>query len=107
MVSFLQPCLLTLLAREPAHGYNLLQGLAEFGFETEGLDPSLVYRALRDMEEQGLVQSNWDEESLGPQRRVYALTGDGEDALATWVQDLERTRGEIDRLLAGMQNSGQ
>lgn len=101
-MGFLRPCLLALLARESTYGYNLLQGLAPFGFEPGRLDPSLVYRALREMEEEGLVSSTWEDESLGPQRRVYNLTGDGQDALTAWIQDLERTKDEIDHLLKAL-----
>jgi len=93
---------LTLLRRDNDHGYNLLQGLEELGINTEGMDPSVVYRALRDMEEEGLVQSQWGDESLGPRRRVYSLTGDGEDVVTAWKQDLVRTRTEIDNLLSAM-----
>ena len=104
---FLRPGLLTLLRRDSGHGYNLLQGLEELGFDTEGMDPSVVYRALRDMEEEGLVDSRWGEESLGPRRRVYSLTGDGKDVASAWVEDLERARAEIDRLLSAMKESGR
>jgi poly-beta-hydroxybutyrate-responsive repressor len=96
---FLQPCLLLLLRRSEAHGYALLDELEEFGFHPERLDPSLVYRALREMEEAGLVQSRWDEDSQGPRRRVYALVSEGEAYLAARVEDLRRTRDEIDRVI--------
>ncbi len=96
---FLQPCLLTLLRRGPAHGYSLLSGLTDFGFEVERMDPSVVYRMLREMESQGLVVSSWDADSLGPQRRVYRLTAAGEETLRDWIADLRRTRAEIDALL--------
>ena len=105
-MGFLRPGLLTLLRRDSGHGYNLLQGLEELGIDTEGMDPSVVYRALRDMEEEGLVDSRWGEESLGPRRRVYTLTGDGDDVVSAWVEDLEKTRDEIDRLLSAMKESG-
>jgi len=98
-MSFLQPCLLVMLHRREAHGYSLLNGLDEFGFNLDRLDPSLVYRALREMEAASLVNSEWGNESLGPQRRVYQITEDGEQALAQWVADLRRTRQEIDHLL--------
>jgi DNA-binding PadR family transcriptional regulator len=101
-MGFLRPALLTLLRRDNDHGYNLLQGLEELGIDIEGMDPSVVYRALRDMEEEGLVQSQWGEESLGPRRRVYSLTGDGEDVVSSWKDDLQRTRDEIDSLLSAM-----
>lgn len=99
VINFLQPCLLTLLQRGETHGYELMQQLAEFGFNLDQLDPSLVYRALREMEVDGLVISEWGEESQGPQRRVYSITDDGIKSLDLWMQDLSRTRDEIDRLL--------
>ncbi len=96
---------MTLLRRDSDHGYNLFQGLEELGIDTDGMDPSVVYRALRDMEEEGLVQSEWGDESLGPRRRVYSLTGDGGDVVSVWVEDLEKTRADIDRLLSAMKGS--
>ena len=100
IMRFLQPCLLVLLHRGEAHGYSLLSGLDEFDFQSGGKDPSLVYRALREMEELGLVASAWDaDSSLGPQRRVYRITPEGEAHLAEWIVDLRRTRDEIDTLV--------
>ena len=99
VMNFLKPCMLFMLHRGEAHGYSLLNGLNEFGFDSEQFDPSLVYRALRDMEERGWVISRWDEESQGPQRRVYQIMPEGEERLGEWVADLRKTRSEIDRLL--------
>ena len=100
VMSFLQPCLLVMLHQGEAHGYSLMNGLGRFGFDLAMLDPSLVYRALRDMEAAGLVVSEWAEESLGPQRRVYRATHAGEEYLAQWAADLRHTRQQIDDLLA-------
>ena len=107
VMSFLQPCLLVMLNRGEAHGYSLLNGLDEFGFNLDRLDPSLVYRALREMEAADLVTSEWGDESLGPQRRVYRITEEGEQALSQWVTDLHRTRQEIDHLLAAYERVSQ
>jgi len=104
VVSFLQPCLLVLLHRGQAHGYNLLSGLEEFRFTPGQSDPSLVYRALREMESIGLVTSEWDSDSQGPQRRVYQITSEGEAFLVEWVNDLKSTRDEIDALLKAYQD---
>ncbi len=100
VISFLQPCLLVMLHRGRAHGYSLLSGLEEFGFGKGQMDASLVYRALREMEVAGMVISEWGEESQGPPRRTYTITEEGEQHLLGWVQDLHRTRQEIDHLLA-------
>ena len=103
---FLQPCLLVMLHNGEAHGYNLLNGIEAFGFSPGQLDPSLVYRSLREMEEIGLVTSEWDEKSLGPQRRVYQITPEGEAFLDGWIADLRVTRQEIDNLIAAYEQVG-
>jgi PadR family transcriptional regulator PadR len=107
VMSFLQPCLLVMLHQGEAHGYSLLSGLEEFGFNPDRFDPSLVYRALRDMESDGLVSSEWGDESLGPQRRVYRITEEGEQNLTQWITDLQHTRQEIDYLLTAYEEAMQ
>jgi DNA-binding PadR family transcriptional regulator len=97
---FLESCLLMLLHREPGYGYSLMDGLKEFGFQTEEMDISILYRALRELEAAGLVVSSWGEDSLGPQRRVYTITPQGESALANWMQALRQRRKEIEALEA-------
>jgi DNA-binding PadR family transcriptional regulator len=87
-----------LLHQTPAHGYTLVEQMAELGLGD--LNPSGVYRMLRDMEERGWVTSSWDEEeSQGPPRRVYQLTPLGDEVLRWWAEDMESTRVVIDRLL--------
>jgi PadR family transcriptional regulator PadR len=94
----LEPALLLLLHHGPAHGYTLMERLGEFGLE--GLNPSVVYRVLRDMESQGWVSSTWDEETTqGPPRRVYSLTALGDEVLGWSAQDLRAARAMIDHLL--------
>lgn len=98
---FLESCLLVLLCRAPGYGYSLMDGLREFGFQTEQMDISILYRALRDLETLELVSGAWDENnSLGPQRRVYTITPQGENTLATWIEALRQRRREIETLEA-------
>ncbi len=95
----LEPVLLLLLHRGPSHGYTLLERLKEFGLED--LNPSMVYRTLREMESKGCVTSTWEEEQTqGPPRRVYCLAETGNELLALWVQDLGEIQERIDYLLA-------
>lgn len=99
MGQFLDPALLLLLEQSSAHGYTLLSRLAEFGLEF--LAPTVVYRALREMEDQGWVSSTWDDEDTqGPPRRIYALTSLGRDVLRCCVAQLHNTRQVIDYFLA-------
>jgi len=97
---FLQSCLLVLLHREPGYGYILMDGLREFGFQTEQMDISILYRTLRDMEAAKLVSGAWGDNSLGPQRRIYTITPQGETSLAEWVEALRQRRREFEKLEA-------
>ena len=69
-----------------------MDSLGELGFRDYPMDFSAVYRALRTLEDSGMVTSLWDlESSAGPPRRVYTITADGGDYLAAWVHDLRAT----------------
>jgi DNA-binding PadR family transcriptional regulator len=97
---FLESCLLVLLHRESGYGYSLINGLQDFGFQSGQMDISILYRALRELEAAGLISSTWDDNSLGPQRRMYTITPEGESALAEWIQSLRQRRKEIETLEA-------
>lgn len=97
-VRFLEPAILLLLHHNPAHGYTLVDQLEGFGLEDP--HPRVVYRVLRDMEENGWVTSTWDaEETQGPPRRVYRLTALGDEMLSMCIQYLQQTRQQIDDLV--------
>src|SRR5215210_7491553 len=96
--SFLRPCVLLLLREAPAHGYDLLERLRAFGFT--GSDPGGLYRALRGLEQDGLVRSAWEASESGPDRRIYDLTRAGMEDLHDRAGALADTRTVIDRLLS-------
>jgi len=101
--NLMRPTLLLLMMEGPAHGYDLTDRMGKYGIFD--IDPSLIYRALRGMEDDGLVTSAWDEqETQGPPRRVYTLSQEGRDALAYYVEDLRTTRNRIDQLISRYQD---
>lgn len=95
--NFARPCLLLLLAEAPAHGYELMERLRDFGFDLN--DPGAVYKTLRQIEQEGLVTSEWALSTRGPARRVYRLTSDGRDLLEGWALTLEKNRAILSRFL--------
>lgn len=101
--NFARPCLLLLLSEAPAHGYELIERMRPFGFEVG--DPASVYKTLRQMERDGIVSSQWELPGRGPARRVYELTSDGRDLLATWAHTLERNRAVLDSFLTRFRNN--
>ena len=88
---FLEPCLLLLLHRNEAHGYELLDGLKRFGFEQHPVDSSTVYHVLRSLEHRDLATSRWQTGGSGPARRLYRITEEGDHHLSRWAQDLRET----------------
>lgn len=88
--NFLRPCLLLALADGPAHGYDLLEQVTRSGLER--VDPGGIYRSLRSMEQEGLLQSWWEPSRAGPARRTYALTDGGLEALHASAESLRGVR---------------
>ncbi len=94
---FLRPCLLLLLREREAHGYELLELIDVFGFDHS--DPGALYRALRRLESDGLVQSRWRPSDTGPPKRVYGLTAAGVEELDRRAADLAEGERRIDTFL--------
>lgn len=95
---FIQPQLLLELAKQPSHGYELLETLGQAG-DLASADPGNLYRILRGLEDEGLVRSKWDTNGAGPARRVYELTELGIEHLEKWVVKLHDTRTRLDDFL--------
>lgn len=89
-----EPALLLLLSRGPTHGYELLERLPSLIGE-ERVDVGNVYRALRGLEEEGLVVSEWQAELPGPAKRTYTLTDDGRAVLGAWRHSLDDLRTSL------------
>lgn len=100
MERFGEPALLTLLGRGPTHGYELLERLPTLVGD-ERVDVGNVYRALRRLEEEGLVSSEWRANLPGPAKRTYTLTDEGRAVLELWRGSLEALRDEITVFLDG------
>lgn len=83
---YVQPSLLMALLDGASYGYELLQRIGHMGFLPGDPPPGMIYRHLRQMEEDGLVVSEWRTEGAGPAKRVYTITPDGNDVLYAWVQ---------------------
>jgi PadR family transcriptional regulator PadR len=87
---YIQPSILLGLYMKPSYGYELIQGIQRFGFVEGQAPPGMIYRHLRQMEEEGLVTSEWQTEGTGPAKRVYQITPEGKEVLVLWTQYMER-----------------
>jgi PadR family transcriptional regulator PadR len=87
---YMQPSILLGLYPRPSYGYELIQNIQKFGFVEGQAPPGMIYRHLHQLEEEGLVSSQWNTETPGPAKRMYYLTDDGKEMLALWVDYMER-----------------
>jgi DNA-binding PadR family transcriptional regulator len=102
---FGEPALLSLLADGPAHGYELLERLPSLTGE-ERVDVGNVYRALRGLEDEGLVVSEWRADLPGPAKRTYTLTSEGRALFASWLESLEGLRDVLTDFLDDPRRGG-
>lgn len=94
---YIQPSILMALKSKPSYGYELIQLIGQFGFVEGQAPPGMIYRHLRDLEENGLVASEWETEGSGPAKRVYQLTGEGREVLGYWITYMKK---QAERLLS-------
>ncbi len=103
---YIQPSVLMALLDGPSYGYQLLQRLPEYGFLRDEVPPGMIYRHLRQMEEEKLVESRWEAEGSGPAKRVYVLTAEGGEVLEAWVAHMERKAGRLLRFVENYRRRG-
>src|SRR5580693_3941171 len=80
---FILPAILLLLSEQPGYGYGLVPRLVEFRFGH--VDRPAVYRALAQLERDGLVQVSATDHQPGQSRRIYSVTPLGERVLRVWM----------------------
>jgi len=85
-----QEVVLALLAKEPSHGYELRTRLQDaLGPLGEAMNAGQIYVTLGRLEKAGLVEV---QPAAGQgdraDRKVYALTADGQQRLADWLADV-------------------
>lgn len=87
---YIQPSILMGLCDKPSYGYELIQNIKKYGFVEGQAPPGMIYRHLRQLEEEGLVSSEWETEGAGPAKRMYSLTADGKEVLGLWIGYMEK-----------------
>jgi DNA-binding PadR family transcriptional regulator len=100
LVRLLRPAILGILAKQPLHGYLILQRLEQMPmFKDPSPDTTGVYRTLKAMEDEGLLISKWNTAGNGPARRIFEITVDGKVCLKRWNKTLKRYQKDVDTLL--------
>ena len=92
-----QEVLLAMLAKEPAHAYQLRARLDDaLGPLGEGLNAGHVYVTLSRLERAGLVVI--EEAGTGPDRadrKLYTLTPAGQERVSQWLAELDWPKADL------------
>src|ERR1700679_1651221 len=101
---FVLPAILLLLTEQPGYGYGLVPRLKEFHFGH--VDCPAVYRALAQLEADGLVSATSQSPTAGPSRRVYSVTALGERVLRVWMGVIKEEHDYLGQALRRYQATG-
>jgi DNA-binding PadR family transcriptional regulator len=92
--------LLGLLEHEPNHGYELKRQYDEYFGRDRPLPYGQVYSTLSRLARDGRVLAGGHAPGEGPERKLYAITGEGETALAVWLTTPEPPEPHLQTVLA-------
>lgn len=104
---YIQPSILLALYLDSAYGYQLIQNIQKFGFVEGMAPPGMIYRHLRQLEEDGFVSSQWQTEEAGPAKRIYQLTEEGREMLSVWVDYMEKQAERLDNFVKKFRQASQ
>lgn len=93
--SLLDACVLSILSVEDAYGYIITQTIQQVMEVSE----SSLYPVLRRLNKDGCL-TTYDQPYQGRNRRYYAITAQGRDALAQYVREWNEHKEKIDHILA-------
>jgi len=102
--------ILLLLYERPSYPYEMSAEVAKISQGTISVDDNSIYRALNRFEAVGIVKSELQQSSTGPQRRYYSLTNTGKTLLTEFIQrniQVFKTPSVSERIATVLQNSSQ
>lgn len=98
---WLEGYILLILSQGSSHGYDITHSMERYDIEFTGIGQmGTLYRILRQMEESGLVSSEWDTTGRRAPRRVYSITALGEKYLKSYIDELESLKERIEDFIS-------
>lgn len=88
--------ILTVLAEGPGHGYAIARQVEQRSGQALHLKEGTLYPALRVLEQEELIEGEWEVQPSGPARKVYRITANG-------LAELDRRRREWEQYVRTMQ----
>lgn len=93
--------ILSLLSEEPMYGYQITQELQQRSQGYFEMKEGLLYPALHQMEQDGLVRSEWQRVEGSRRRKYYSITEEGRKVLARSVAEWTTFTEKLMRVIGG------
>ena len=93
--------ILTILSREPMHGYGISQRLAELSRDTFQVNPGSLFPALYRLEQDGKLKAEWRASDNNRNAKYYKLTASGRKQLEQHKRRWDRVAFAIASVLEG------
>ena len=91
-----QEVVLAMLAKEPSHGYQLRARLRDaLGPLGDAMNAGHIYVTLTRLEKAGLLAVERSADGDRSDRKVYALTPDGQQRVAEWIAEVSWPRPDL------------
>ena len=93
--------ILTILSREPMHGYGIAQKLAALSHDTFQVNPGSLFPTLYRLEQDGKLKAEWRPSENNRNAKYYKLTAAGKKQLEQHRQRWDRVALAITSVLEG------
>ena len=93
--------ILTILAREPLHGYGISQRLAALSRDRFQVNPGSLFPSLYRLEQDGRIKAEWRPTENNRRAKYYRLTAAGKKQLEKDHERWEQATFAVTRVLEG------
>jgi transcriptional regulator len=93
--------ILTILAREPLHGYGISQRLAVLSHDHFQVNPGSLFPSLYRLEEDGKLKAEWRATENSRRAKYYRLTASGRRELERHREHWKRVSFAVTSVLEG------
>src|SRR5215472_6103893 len=93
--------ILTILSREPMHGYGISQRLAVLSHEQFQVNPGSLFPSLYRLEQDGKLKAEWQATENNRRAKYYRLTAAGKKQLEAQREKWNRVSFAVASVLEG------
>jgi len=88
-------------SEEPMYGYQIAKLLDEYSGDESFMKQGALYPVLRQLESNGLLESQVEPSVSGPPRRYYEITTEGKKILLIWQEVWMQMKSFVEKAIKG------